>query len=81
MFCHDARLNFAENMLRGDEDKLAVIEMDEERLRNPRRYTWKELRKLVTTYASALRFQGIKKGDVAVGTFIILNRSIRLYID
>ena len=64
LFFQDARLNFAENMLSGDDGRLAVIDLQERDLWNPRRYTWKELRELVRNFASALRSSGLGKGDV-----------------
>ncbi|KIX06768.1 uncharacterized protein Z518_04744 [Rhinocladiella mackenziei CBS 650.93] len=63
-FFKDARLNFAENMLRGDDDQVSAINMDETNLWNPQKYTWKDLRQLVATYASALRSSALAKGYV-----------------
>ncbi len=51
-------------MLQGEDDQVAVIELDEESLWNPRKYTWKELRLLVVTYARAMRSEGVVQGDV-----------------
>ncbi|KIX95811.1 uncharacterized protein Z520_08519 [Fonsecaea multimorphosa CBS 102226] len=64
LFFEEARLNFAENMLCGDDDQVAVIDVNEHNLRNPRRYTWRELRALVHTYANGLRRSGVVSGDV-----------------
>ncbi|OQU97807.1 hypothetical protein CLAIMM_03691 isoform 2 [Cladophialophora immunda] len=64
LFFEEARLNFAENMLRGDDDQIAVIDVNEQNLRSPQQYTWRELRGLVHTYAKALRRSGVAKGDV-----------------
>ena len=63
-FFEDARLNFAENLLCGDDDELAVITMGEANLWSPQRYSWRELRQLVGKYASALRRSGVKQGEV-----------------
>ena len=50
-FFEDARLNYAENLLCGDDDAVAVIGMNELNLREPKKYTWKDLRQLVARYA------------------------------
>lgn len=65
-FFQDARLNFAENLLCGDDDKVAVIEMDETNVHSPRQYTWKQLRELTAKYAEVLRKLGLKQGEVVV---------------
>ncbi|KAK6380295.1 hypothetical protein LTS17_005484 [Exophiala oligosperma] len=62
-FFEDARLNFAENMLCGDEDRLAIVDMDEQCLWTPRKYTWTQLRDLVSVYSSGIRAAGLRKGD------------------
>ncbi|EXJ55066.1 acetoacetate-CoA ligase [Cladophialophora psammophila CBS 110553] len=64
LFFEEARLNFAENMLCGEDDQIAVIDVNEENLWTPRRYTWRQLRHLVHTYTNALRRTGVAKGDV-----------------
>ena len=38
-FFEDARLNYAENLLCGDDDEVAVIEMNELNLCEPKKYT------------------------------------------
>jgi hypothetical protein len=65
-FFTDAELNFAENMLCGQDDKIAAISVSEGNVWNPERHTWRELRQLVSMYASASRLAGLRKGDVVV---------------
>ena len=54
-FFPNARLNFAENLLRGRDDAPAVIEMDETNINSPTRYTWRDLKDLTARYASVLK--------------------------
>lgn len=63
-FFPDARLNYAENMLRGDDDAVAVIEMNELNLGTPRKYTWRDLRVLVARFVGLLKRAGVGMGDV-----------------
>lgn len=65
-FFQDVTLNYAENVLRnqGDDDRIAVISMDEQSLGAPDRYTWRSLRNMIAQYASALRTEGVGKGDL-----------------
>lgn len=63
-FFADAKLNYAENMLCGDDEKLAVISMSEDNLWAPDKLTWRDLRQLVGTYTCALRSAGPGKADV-----------------
>lgn len=65
-FFPDVRMNYAENLLSGKDDALAVIEMNEKNLKSPRKYSWRDLRALVARYSSLLRKQGVCKGDVVV---------------
>ena len=60
-----ARLNFAENCLKGDSDQLAIIEL----LENGRRceLTFAELRQRVASVRSFLVAQGVGKGDTVAG--------------
>ncbi|XP_039258965.2 acetoacetyl-CoA synthetase-like [Styela clava] len=60
-----ARLNYAENLLKFNDDKIAVYSTGEQR--PTKTYTYKELRKLVSKYAAALRSMNIKTGDRVVG--------------
>jgi acetoacetyl-CoA synthetase len=57
----DARLNFAENLLRGRDDSLAIAFWGEEEVK--RRLTRNELHDLVSRLAQALRAAGVEKGD------------------
>lgn len=56
-----ARLNFAQNLLRDKDDKLALVSIDE--LGNRVTYTYAELYKEVAVLAAALKAQGVKAGD------------------
>ncbi|MBI1776581.1 MAG: acetoacetate--CoA ligase [Proteobacteria bacterium] len=64
-FFPDARLNFAENLLRrrGNED--AIVFWGEDKVR--RRLSWDELQGAVAGFAAALRGQGVKPGDRVAG--------------
>lgn len=69
-FFPEARLNLAENMLRGDETALAVVEADETgHLRN---YSRGELRAMVARTAGGLKAAGVGIGDRVGG--ILPNR-------
>lgn len=59
-------MNYAENLLCGKDDALAVIEMNETNIHNPRRYTWRAMKQLVARYAGVLKREGLKQGDVVV---------------
>lgn len=61
----DAELNFAENLLRFDDDQLAIVGL----LENGERQTWtyRELRRAVASLASAMRAEGIEQGDRVAG--------------
>lgn len=59
------KLNFAENLLKFNDDKIAIISSRED---NPNIYiTFKELNKYVTSLAVSLKKMGIKKGDGVAG--------------
>nr|XP_002129031.1 acetoacetyl-CoA synthetase-like [Ciona intestinalis] len=60
-----ARINYAENMLRYDDDKVAILSAGEGR--NIESLSYKELRIKVALYSSALRKLGIESGDRVVG--------------
>lgn len=63
-FFEGAKLNFAENILQGPDDDVAVISATEESLFSPERYTWRELRDTVAAYGSRLCKTGVKRGNV-----------------
>ncbi|XP_033112150.1 acetoacetyl-CoA synthetase-like [Anneissia japonica] len=60
-----ALLNFAENLLRYDDDRVAIYTAGERR--DVEQLTFKQLRTNVTKYAAAMKKMGIKKGDRVVG--------------
>ncbi|CAH2400705.1 acetoacetate--CoA ligase [Mesorhizobium escarrei] len=69
-FFPDASLNLAENLLRGDDGQIAVIEADEGG--HFRTLTLGELRRLVASTAQGLRAAGVVRGDSVGG--ILPNR-------
>lgn len=79
-FFEDARLNFAENLLCGDDDRTAVIELSETNIDSPRRYTWKQLKELVARYAEVLQRLGLKQGEVVVVVGGNCTRSLALLL-
>jgi acetoacetyl-CoA synthetase len=60
-FFPDATLNFAENLLRRNDDSEAIVFRGEERVE--RRLTWRQLNDLVSQMQQALRHLGVKRGD------------------
>ncbi|KAF2166766.1 hypothetical protein M409DRAFT_66349 [Zasmidium cellare ATCC 36951] len=65
-FFEDARLNFAENILCGEDEDFMIISMNETTLYSPSKYTWWYMRRLVATYADALKRHGVSRGDFLV---------------
>jgi hypothetical protein len=65
-FFDGARMNYAENLLCGKDDAVALIEINEKIQKSPRKYTWKELKELVARYAGVLKREGASQGDVIV---------------
>ncbi|KAL4224428.1 hypothetical protein ACF0H5_017880 [Mactra antiquata] len=61
-----SRLNFAENLLRYDDDRVAIYSCGEGR-ENVEEITFKELRQKVSLYASAMKRLGVQVGDRVVG--------------
>ncbi|MEL7428737.1 MAG: acetoacetate--CoA ligase, partial [Pseudomonadota bacterium] len=57
----DAQVNYAENLLRFDDDREAFVFRCEDKLE--RRVSWKELSDLVSRIQKALRARGVSKGD------------------
>ncbi|MBI3897303.1 MAG: acetoacetate--CoA ligase [Gammaproteobacteria bacterium] len=60
-----ARLNFAENLLRRGDDGTALVFWGEDKVK--RRQTYRELYDQVSRLAQALRAQGVETGDRVVG--------------
>lgn len=65
-FFEDARLNWAENILCGNDDDLMITSMNETTLDEPEKYTWADMRRLVAEYADALKRAGLREGDFMV---------------
>jgi len=61
----EARLNFADNLLREPDDTEAIVFWGEDRVK--RRLTRRELHALVSRIAQALRAKGVGKGDRVAG--------------
>ena len=61
----DARLNFAENLLRRNDDTIAIHFRSEDRVE--RSMSWKELNRQVACVADWLRQQGVRPGDRVAG--------------
>jgi acetoacetyl-CoA synthetase len=61
----DARLNYAENLLRRDDDTPAIIFRNERGER--RQLSWRELRRETARIADGLRTAGVKPGDRVAG--------------
>lgn len=64
-FFPDARLNFAENLLRRRDDSDALVFWAEDKVK--RRLSWAELYTLVSRVAKALRAAGVVAGDRVAG--------------
>jgi acetoacetyl-CoA synthetase len=60
-----ARLNFAQNLLRYDDDRVAILFKGE--TRPATRTTYRELNQTVARLARALRAAGVQSGDVVAG--------------
>ncbi len=73
-FFPEARLNFAENLLSGSDDRTAIIFIGEDGRR--REMTRRELFELSTRIASGLRAAGVKKGDRVAGIVANMPESI-----
>ncbi|XP_013064717.2 acetoacetyl-CoA synthetase-like [Biomphalaria glabrata] len=61
-----SRLNFAENLLRYDDDKVAIYATGEGQ-NEIKQKTFRELRQSVAQFASAMKKYGVEKGDRVVG--------------
>jgi len=70
----EARLNFAENLLRSRDDSDALVFWGEDRIK--KRFSHGELHQLVSRLAQALAAAGVKKGDRVAGYLPNLPESI-----
>ena len=77
-FFPDAKLNFAENLLRGHESGDALIFRGEDKVSC--RLTWDELRALVSRLQQALRGAGVGKGDRVAAMLPNLPETIALML-
>lgn len=64
-FFPDAKLNFAENLLKRDDDSDALIFWGEDKVKT--RISWCDLNIAVSKFSQALRAQGVGKGDRVCG--------------
>ncbi len=64
-FFPDAKLNFAENLLRKKDDSLAIVFRGEDKVE--RTITWRQLYDEVSRLQQALLAQGVKEGDRVAG--------------
>ena len=64
-FFPDAKLNYAENLLRRRDDADAIVFRAEDKV--ARRMSWRELYELVSRLVGALRAAGVKPGDRVAG--------------
>ncbi len=64
-FFPEARLNYAENLLRRDDEALACVFWSEDRIKREMRYS--ELNALVSRLQQAMRGMGIQSGDRVAG--------------
>ena len=64
-FFPEARLSYAENLLRRDDDGDALLFWGEDKLQ--RRWSWRELRTQVSLLQQAMRGAGIQSGDRVAG--------------
>ena len=69
-----AQLNFAENLLRYDDDKIAIISSKEDK--PDAMLTYKELNKLMYALSTALKNLGLRKGDRVAGFVTNIPESI-----
>ncbi len=64
-FFPQARLNFAENLLRRNDSSIALVFWGEDKVK--RRLTWAELNQSVSQLQQALKAEGVKVGDRVAG--------------
>src|SRR5712691_1004903 len=77
-FFPDARLNFAENLLRRCDGKAAIVFRGEDKVL--RRVTWAELASLVSRLQQALAASGVQKGDRVAAMLPNLPESVALML-
>jgi acetoacetyl-CoA synthetase len=77
-FFPDARLNFAENLLRRHDGQTAIVFRGEDKI--SRRMTWAELAALVSRLQQALAANGVKKGDRVAAMLPNLPEAIALML-
>ena len=70
----EARLNFAENLLKERDERDALVFWGEDRVK--KRFSFRELHQLVSRLAQALAASGVKKGDRVAGYLPNLPESI-----
>lgn len=63
-FFPDAKLNFAENLMRRHSDETALVFRGEDK--QSRRLSWRELHQAVSSWQQALKAAGVKPGDRVV---------------
>jgi acetoacetyl-CoA synthetase len=77
-FFPNARLNFAENLLRRRDGKAAIVFRGEDKVL--RRVTWAELASLVSRLQQALAASGVQKGDRVAAMLPNLPESVALML-
>jgi acetoacetyl-CoA synthetase len=77
-FFPDARLNFAENLLRRRDGQAAILFRGEDKAE--RRLSWAELASLVSRLQQALAASGVKKGDRVAAMLPNLPESVALML-
>ncbi|RVX68221.1 hypothetical protein B0A52_08730 [Exophiala mesophila] len=63
-FFEHAKLNYAENLLIGEDDEIAIKSLTEEDLSCPQEVTWKDLRQSTASLADAIKSSGFQRQDV-----------------
>ncbi|EME44453.1 hypothetical protein DOTSEDRAFT_172659 [Dothistroma septosporum NZE10] len=79
-FFEDAQLNWAENVLCGNDGDLMITSMDETTLDTPEKYTWGKMRALVAEYADALKRAEMREGDYMVSIGSNCARSLAILL-
>jgi len=69
-------------LLHRTDEGLAIIDISEDNISNPERYSWQDLRDLVAKYAGALKSAGLRRGEVVARMIIhFLSNAINQPID